>query len=303
MGARHKILPVVFGPTGVGKTNISIEVAQKLGAEIVSCDSRQVYQYMDIGTGKPTKEELAKVKHWLIDVIPPDETLNAWEYAQIARAKIREIWDRGKTVIVVGGAGLYLRALIDGFFKMPSSDRSVRERLHIESITSLYKKLSEVDKDTADKLHSNDKVRIIRALEVYEITGIPISVLKAQRLPFDCTPIYIGLNMPRPILYKKIDERVAQMKSAGLLQEVKTLLQIYPPTLNSFQTIGYQELISYLQGKLSLNEAVRLIKRNTRRYAKRQLTWFRSIKGVQWIELPDPQATLKCLNLVNQWQV
>lgn len=297
----NSLLPVILGPTGIGKTKISIEVAFKIGAEIVSCDSRQVYQFLDIGTSKPTKEELSKVRHWLISIVPPDTPLNAWEYAKLAREKIKEIWGRGKIAIVVGGSGLYLRALIDGFFKIPSYDKTLREKLQLEATSSLYKRLSEVDRDTARKLHPNDRMRIIRAIEVYELTGIPISDLKMHRIPFNCHPIYIRLNMPRPLLYKKIDERVDRMIHDGLIEEVEKLLQTYSPEscqLNSLQTIGYKELISYLQGKITLNEAIRLIKRNTRRYAKRQLTWFNSIKGVHWIELPDPQAVEKCINLI-----
>ena len=300
----NPLLPVILGPTGVGKTKIAVEVASELGAEIVSCDSRQVYQDMNIGTSKPSLDELKKVPHWLINIILPDVSLNAWDYALLAREKIKEIWKRGKIPIVVGGSGLYLRALIDGFFRIPSSDRIVGtgfKPVPTDPTPELYKKLKEVDPITTLKLHPQDRLRIIRALEVYELTGTPISVVKKQRVPFNCTPIYIGLTMPRDLLYRRIEKRVDKMMENGFLREVKELLRKYTPvgTRDSmFQSIGYKELIAHIQGKTSLEEAIKLIKRNTRRYAKRQFTWFKSIKNVHWIEFPDDIVIEKCIKLI-----
>jgi tRNA dimethylallyltransferase len=294
-------LPIIIGPTAVGKTKIAIEVASEIDAEIVSCDSRQIYRHMDVGTSKPTEEELATVPHWLIDVATPDITLNAWEYAKIARQKIRELWQNQKTAIVVGGSGLYLRALVDGFFRVPPYDRAVREKLNLKTSDLLHEKLSKVDPVTANTLHPNDRMRIVRALEVYELTGTPISVLKTNRVPFDCNPVYIGFTMARAALYDRIEKRVDHMIANGFVDEVKWILADYSPELNALQSIGYKELTAYLQGKVSLDEAIRLIKRNTRRYAKRQLTWFNSIGDVHWIKLPDPDAGQKCVELIRRF--
>ncbi|MBI4722582.1 MAG: tRNA (adenosine(37)-N6)-dimethylallyltransferase MiaA [Candidatus Stahlbacteria bacterium] len=224
----------------------------------------------------------------------------------MARNKIKDIWERDKIAIVVAGSGLYLRALIEGFFSLPADNRIPITDNRTPTGT-LYKKLTEIDPATANKLHPNDRMRIIRAIEVYELTGIQMSDLKTNREPFDCSPIYIGLNMHRDALYERIDKRVDKMIDNGLLDEVKKLVSIYSPELNALQTIGYKELVSYLLGaerkscsggdnEITLDQAISLIKRNTRRYAKRQLTWFKSIQGIHWIELPDPQT--KCRAVV-----
>ncbi|MDI6840679.1 MAG: tRNA (adenosine(37)-N6)-dimethylallyltransferase MiaA [bacterium] len=282
------LLPVIVGPTGVGKTEIAIEVAIRLNAEIISCDSRQVYKYMDIGTAKPTKAQQIRVPHHMIDVVTPDVDYNAWDYAKEARSVINEVVKREKVPLVVGGSGLYLRALIDGFFQVPKPPQIIRERLRRESPSELYRRLIEVDKVTADKLHPNDTQRIMRAIEVYETTKIPMSELKATRVPFNCDPIYVGLTMPMTLLYNRIENRVDLMIENGFINEVKSLLDKgYSPELNSLQTIGYKEVVAYLQDKITLDEAVRLIKQNTCRYAKRQLTWFRALLDIKWIELSD----------------
>ena len=307
--SNSKSLPVILGPTGVGKTKIAVEIASELGAEIISCDSRQIYQDMDIGTSKPSIEELKKITHWFINIISPDVNLNAWDYALLARKKIKEIWKRKKIPIVVGGSGLYLRALIDGFFRVPSSDGSIRENLEClgtsQGVSSLYEKLKEVDSVTARSIHPRDHMRIIRALEVYEMSGMPISVMKKQRVPFDCIPIYIGLTMSRELLYKKIEERVDKMMDNGFLLEVKELFCKYISaktykSISLLQTIGYKELIAHIQGEINLEEAIELIKQNTRRYAKRQFTWFKSIENVHWIELPDNMVVEKCKKLISK---
>ena len=292
-------LPALVGPTGVGKTEVALEVALKLGAEIVSCDSRQVYKYMDIGTAKPTQLQQNKVKHHMIDLVYPDENFNAWDYAIKAREIIKDICARGKVALVVGGSGLYLKALIDGFFLLPKPNKSIRERLRRESPEKLHERLSKVDEEAAKRIHKNDLQRILRALEVYEITNIPISTLQARRVPFDCNPIYIGLKMERSKLYQRIEERVDQMMDAGFLKEVESLLDRgYDSNLNSLQTIGYKELISYMKGEISLDNAIKLIKRNTKRYAKRQMTWFKSIKDVYWIEIPTTNVVEKILDII-----
>ncbi|MCK4351915.1 tRNA (adenosine(37)-N6)-dimethylallyltransferase MiaA [candidate division WOR-3 bacterium] len=289
-------LPVILGATGVGKTEIAIQVAIKIGAEIISCDSRQVYKYMNIGTAKPTKEQLKRVPHHMIDIITPDVDFNAWDYAKLARKEIEGIVKEGKLPLVVGGSGLYLRALIDGFFSIPKPSKDIRERLEKESLEALYQKLYKIDKPTALKLHPNDRQRIMRAIEVYEITKIPVSKLKSNRVGLNCKPVYVGLNMERDELYRRIEKRVDKMLKNGFLDEVKGLIyKGYSPELNSLQTIGYKELISVLGGKISLSSAAQLIKRNTKRYVKRQFTWFKGMKDIHWIELPDKEAARKCV--------
>lgn len=296
-----ELLPVILGPTAVGKTELAIEIAGKLNVEIVSCDSRQIYKYMDIGTGKPTVEQQNRAKHWLINVITPDIPYNAWEYAIEGRKTIEKLRKADKIPIIVGGSGLYLRALIDGFFTIPKPPKDLREKLNQETTTDLYAKLEKVDPSSASKLHPNDRVRIIRAIEVYEATGKPISELRKQKVPAGYEPVYIGLTMERETLYKRIEERVDKMMATGFVDEVKSLITKYSTDLPAFQTIGYKELIAYLQDKSTLEEAINLIKQNTRRYAKRQMTWFRRIENVKWMELTSKnysKITNNCLNLI-----
>jgi tRNA dimethylallyltransferase len=296
-------LPVIIGPTAVGKTEIAIEIASKLNAEIISCDSRQIYKYMDIGTSKPTIEQQNIVKHWLVDVAEPDVSYNAWDYALEARGKIKEIRSRGKIPIVVGGSGLYLRALIEGFFAMPKPSADIKKRLQRESTQDLYEKLKQIDEVTANKLHSNDKMRIMRAIEVYETTGTKMSELKLQKVASDYRPLYICFTMERAKLYERIEKRVDKMIANGFVDEVKTLIKKYSPELTALQTIGYKELITYLKDKKSstdeLDKAITLIKQNTRRYAKRQITWFKGIEDVDWIEL-NPGNYCKSVNICKE---
>lgn len=286
----NKVL-VILGPTGVGKTQISLELADILDGEIVSFDSRQVYKYMDIGTAKPTKKEMKKVAHHLIDIVYPDEKFTAADYGKKAREAIREIIKRKKQPIVVGGAGLYLKALTKGFFQGPKGNEKLRERLREEESKFgsyyLFEKLKEVDSKAAQRIHPNDSVRIIRALEVYELTGKPITSLqeKGDYEPFEMDFIKVGLSLDRKKLYERIDLRVEKMISEGFLDEVKGLKEKgYSSELKAFKTVGYQELFSYLEGKSDLPVAVVRIKLNTRHYAKRQLTWFRKDKQIKWLD-------------------
>ncbi len=286
-----KKIKVILGPTAIGKTEISIEVAQKLGAEIVSCDSRQIYKYMDIGTNKPTKEQLEAVKHYMIDIIYPDEEYNAFMYAEEAG----NILKNGKEKIVVGGSPLYMKALFEGFFRLPDDVKDkikeIREELMKLPTKDLYEELKKVDFETAQKLHPNDKKRIVRALEIYRATGKRISELKKQKVKREFEPIYFGLIMDRRELYRRIEKRVDRMINQGLVEEVKNLLSRYPPNLNSLQTIGYKEIIEYLSGKMNLLDAVNLIKKNTKRYAKHQITFFKKFENVRWIDLSEVSYT------------
>jgi len=281
-----------LGPTAVGKTKIAIAVAQESDAEIVSADSRQIYRYMDIGTAKPTPFEQTQVRHHLIDCVEPGECFSVADYQRSADTAIEDIESRGKQAMLVGGAGLYFRAIVDGLFDGPSSDLEFRAKLRSEAQEHgsevLHGKLSQIDPESASRIHPNDLVRIIRALEVYEKTGKTIS--ESQKEWHSASPRYpfvaFGINRERQKLYRRIEARVDKMLEAGLLDEVKTLIaRGYDKNLPAMQGFGYKELIEYLDGKHDLDTAVNVLKRNTRRYAKRQLTWFRNDSRIKWINL------------------
>lgn len=289
---------VIVGPTGVGKTQVSLGLADILNGEIVSLDSRQVYKFMDIGTAKPTKEEMKKVAHHLIDIVDPDEKFTASDYGKKAREVIKEIIGRKKQSIVVGGTGLYLKAMIRGFFQGPGGDEKLRERLRREEsefgLNHLFERLKKVDPKAASRIHLHDSVRIIRALEVYELTGKPITALQEEGTyePFEMCFIKIGLNLDRKKLYQRIDRRVEEMISRGFLDEVQRLKNKgYSSGLKAFKTVGYQELFSYLKGEIDFPSTVEKIKLNTRRYAKRQLTWFRKDKEIKWSDVDKEGLT------------
>jgi tRNA dimethylallyltransferase len=283
---------VILGPTGVGKTIISLEVADKIKGEIICADSRQIYRFMDIGTDKPKPEQRKRIIHHLIDVADPDERFTAADFAREAKKIMKDLIATGKSPIVAGGTGLYVKALTRGFFKGPRGNLKIRERLQElaqqKGNEFLHKKLSKVDPEAARRIHPNNLVRVIRALEVYELTGISISKLQKQGLydkgEFDF--IKIGLNLDREKLYAKIEKRVDQMMEQGLLDEVIRLTELgYSQKLTPLKTLGYKELFSYLERKISLSEAVDLIKKNTRNYAKRQLTWFKKEKDITWFDV------------------
>ena len=282
----------IVGPTAVGKTEIAIQLAQYLDAEIVSLDSRQIYREMDIGTAKPTPDQRQVVPHHLIDCVEVDQPFSVAEYQRLADRAIEEIWERRKQAMAVGGAGLYFRGLIDGLFDGPGADAEIRAKLQREADEHgnvvLHEQLRQCDPETADRVHPNNRVKVIRALEVYELTGEPISALQQQwktdepRYPFRA----FGLNMPREALYRRIEERVDQMVEVGLIEEVKGLLdQGYPRNCVAMQSFGYKELVEHLDGKRTLDEAIALLKQNTRRFAKRQLTWFCNDSRIEWLDI------------------
>lgn len=287
----------ILGPTAVGKTEISILVAQQISAEIISLDSRQVYRHMDIGTAKPTSEERQQAPHHLIDVVEPGQLFTVADYQRLADEKIRKISERGKQPLFVGGAGLYFKAVVDGLFEGPSADPKLRLRLRNEAQKSgkekLHQRLAKIDPQTAVNVHPNDLVRVVRALEVYEKTGVPIS--KLQRQWNDEPPRYdfvaIAFNRPRELLYQRINRRVDMMIEAGLVDEVKRLLKRYPRNCRAMQSYGYKEFASYLNGELELQEAIELTCQKTRRFAKRQLTWFRNDDRIHWFDLNQFQNT------------
>jgi len=293
---------VILGPTCVGKTQISLKLADILKGEIVSFDSRQVYKLMDIGTAKPTKEEREKIRHHLIDLVFPGEKFTAADYGKKARETIRQIIKRNKQPIAVGGSGLYLKAMIEGFFQGPKADEKIRKRLEREAQElggpHLFSRLKEVDPQAAKRIHPNDSVRIIRALEVYELTGKPISFWQREGSyePSAMEFVKIGLNLERKELYQKINLRTEEMIAQGFLDEVKMLKKKgFTPKLKALKTVGYQELFDYLDGKLDLQEAIEKIKVNTRHYAKRQLTWFGKDKEIIWLDAEDDNLIKKIL--------
>ena len=284
----------IVGPTAAGKTEIAIQIAQRLDAEIVSLDSRQIYREMDIGTAKPTPNQRRAVSHHLIDCVDVDQPFSVAEYQRLADIAIAEIRERSKRVMAVGGAGLYFRGIIDGLFDGPGADAGIRSELQREADehgnVALHERLRQCDPEAANRIHPNNLVRVIRALEVYELTGKPISALQ-QQWKMD-EPRYsfraFGLDMSREVLYRRIENRVDLMVAAGLIEEVKGLLNRgYPRNCVAMQSFGYKELIDYVDGVRTLDEAVALLKQNTRRFAKRQLTWFRNDPRIEWIDTSE----------------
>ena len=264
------------------------------GGEIVSADSRQVYRHMDIGTAKPSPEEREKIPHHCIDIRDPDEFFSAGEYGKLARRIVSEILTRGRLPIVVGGSGLYIRALVDGVFSGDFRDPVLRMKLNRQademSLECLYDRLRQIDPVAAQKIHPNDRKRIVRALEVCELSGRPVSKIQEEKTePADFVPEFWGLRWPREVLYRRIEERVDRMMDAGLVKEVERLLgNGYGPELNSLDSVGYKEVFGYLDGNTTLAETVALIKQNTRRFAKKQMTWFRRDRRIQWIDVEEP---------------
>ena len=282
----------LVGPTAIGKTEVSLELAKLLNCEIISCDSMQVYKGMDIGTSKPAQDLLNKIPHHMIDIIEPSKEFSVARFRELATKVMEEVLAKHKTPLFVGGSGLYVKVLIDGIFKGPSSDRELRARLKAEAdefgVEVLYKRLKEIDSETASVVHPNDLRRILRALEVYEDAKTPISKLKNQThgLNGKYKIKMFGLNTDRKVLYKRIDERVEAMFEAGLVEETRRLMDQSLSTTAS-QALGYKEVFGYLRGEYVLDEAKRLVKRNTRRYAKRQLTWFKRDKRIEWIVVDE----------------
>jgi len=292
---------VICGPTGIGKTSAGIEAAEAFGGEIISADSMQIYKYMDIGTAKPTPEERARIRHYMIDVIEPDEEFSAAKFALTADEKIKSIRERGIIPFLVGGTGLYIKALVHGLFSPGTSFAETRNRLKKEAETfgteSLYKRLLESDRGAADKIHPNDTFRLIRALEVYETTGMSISEHhKKHRFSGNrFNVLKIGLTTDREDLYKQIEKRVDLMIEAGFAEEVKRLLEMnYPAGLKSMQSIGYRHMVEYVAGRVPLDETVKTLKQDTRRFAKRQMTWFNADPEIVWVK-PDQINDIKML--------
>ncbi len=276
---------IISGPTGAGKTDLAIEISQFLPIEVISMDSRQIYKYMDIGTAKPDPYQLSLVKHHMIDIIEPNEYFNAFLYQKMAKEIEEEIKKRGKIPVYVGGTGLYIDALVKGFFEGVSRDENIRKelsRLNEQEPGILRKMLEEFDPEAASRIHPQDMKRTIRALEVYLKTGKRISELQTQNSNDDF--LLIVLNPKREELYEKINKRAEKMIEHGLIDEVKMLLNKYGRALDSLKTIGYKEITDYIDGVYSLEMAVHLIKRNTRHYARRQIIYLRRFQNAIWFE-------------------
>lgn len=305
-----KIYPliVIAGPTATGKTSLSVNLSDFFDMEIINADSRQVYKYMDIGTCKPTIEERRRVVHHLLDIVLPDQEYNAGKFTQDAEVVIKNINSRNKIPFIVGGTGLYIKALTYGLDFIPGKDDKIRlelkEILQKEGTEELYQTLQKVDPDATKNIHPNDFIRILRALEIYYQTGKPVSSLHTweknkNRLKFRI--LSIGLYMERKKLYETIRNRVDKMIKEGWIDEVRFLLEAgYNENLNSLKGIGYKQICQYLKGELKLNEATGLIKRDTCRYAKRQMTWFRNMKDIIWFDITDESNKKDVLNEVKK---
>lgn len=283
----------IVGPTGIGKTETSISLAENLGGEIISADSMQIYKYMDIGTAKITKEEMKGIPHYLIDIVYPDEEFTVSDFKESATKYINNIYNRGNLPIIVGGTGLYVNSLVyDLNFTNVAPNNEFREKYEIIADKYgnevIYEELRSIDPKSAKRIHVNDRKRIIRALEIYYVTKKPMSVYYKdfRRYNDDFDVVMIGLTNKREDLYKRINYRVDRMIEKGLIEEVKGLLDMgYTDDLNSLQALGYKEIILYLKNEITLDEAIDLIKRSTRKFAKRQLTWFRRDNRIKWIDV------------------
>lgn len=290
-----KKIVVLTGPTAVGKTKLSIELAKKIGGEIISADSCQVYKHMDIGSAKIRPEEMGGIPHFLVDELEPSEEFNVVVFQQKTKQYMKEIYERGHIPILVGGTGFYIQAVLyDIHFSQDDDNHQIRKEL--ESMASekgpeyMHEELRKIDPASADAIHANNVKRVIRALEYYKLTGQRISEHNEEQRnnesPYDFS--YFVLNDHRELLYERIDKRVDEMITEGLVDEVKHLKELgYDRSYVSMQALGYKEIFGYLEGEISLDEAIYIIKRDTRHFAKRQITWFKREKEVLWVNKPD----------------
>jgi tRNA dimethylallyltransferase len=301
-------LPIVLGPTGSGKSDLSLCIARAVGGEIVNFDSLQVYRGFDVGTAKVAMEERLGVPHHLIDIVEPTELFTAGDYARLAQATILEISGRSRTPILVGGTGFYLRGLLEGLSPGPSRDDALRARLQEREQKrpgSLHRILARLDPPSAARIHRNDKNKTMRALEVRLLEGTPLSSLfERGRSPLSgFRPVKIGLDPPRELLYARLNERARQMFAGSLLNEVRSLLASgVPPGAKPFESLGYKQALLVVREQMSAEQALESTQQETRRYAKRQRTWFRKEQNVHWIEGfgDDPRVQAEALAIVNR---
>ncbi len=299
----------VVGPTAVGKTALSIKLAQHFGTEIISADSRQMYRRLNIGTAKPTPEEMMLVPHHLVDWLDTAEELNAEKFRQEAEETIQQLFQSHNVVVVVGGSTLYMQALWFGLNDMPAIPASVRDALNAEfrdqGIHPLLEELRQADPETYERIDRQNHARVIRAIEVYRATGRPVSSFRTPDIPRnnDWNHIKIALRDDREALYDRINRRVDAMIETGLEDEIQELLDSgLDPDCQAMRSIGYQEWVGYFQGKYDRKEAIRLHKRNSRRYAKRQMTWYRRYEDVTWFEAGKPEKVLSWVVETGQFQ-
>ncbi len=298
----------IAGPTASGKTALAVELAKAVGGEVVSCDSMQVYKYMDIGTAKPTQEEMQGIPHHMLDVAHPGEDFSVSRYCEMAAPIVDDIIARGKTAIIAGGTGLYMDALIRGNSFAPYPSTGMREKLEAqadsEGIEVLLESLRSIDPESAARLHLSDRKRIIRALEVYYETGQTITEhnRQTQLIPPRYQPVWYALeDTERAALYERIDSRVEKMLEAGLLEEIKNLLSMgIPAKATALQAIGYKEFIDALEGRCTIADATAQVQQSSRRYAKRQLTWFRRNPAIHWLQRAPGENTDKILMKARQ---
>ncbi len=282
---------VLVGPTASGKTALALSIARKISVEIISADSRQIYKYLTIGTAKPSEKELHQVPHHFIDLLEPDQKFNAGDFQEQGRKIISQILDKKKLPIIVGGTGLYVQAIVDGFFEQPEISGEVREqlefRLEREGKEALFKELQSIDPESAQTMDASKYRRVIRALEIFHETGTPISQFhKQHKVNTMYDAHFYGLNWERSMLYERINNRVDRMFAAGFLDEVKQLKKKgFDDRYQSLQTVGYKEAFAFLRNEISKERMIELMKQNTRRFAKRQLTWFRKEERIQWFDI------------------
>lgn len=286
----NKKAVIICGPTGSGKSDLGMAVCERFGGSIIGADSRQIYKKLDIGTAKPTKEDRRRIPHYLIDIVDVSEEFTAVRFAEMARDCIEQIIMEGRIPVIVGGAGLYLEALTGAIVDAPPKDDEVRKalesRIEREGCEKLHRELRKIDPESADKISPNDPVRIVRALEIFELSGEPAGLIRktgyypSPEIDF----LWIGIDLPREILYERIDARVESMVEAGLVDEVEGVLdEGLAEALKTKKIVGYTEILKSLEGEYSLMEAISLIKQHTRNYAKRQMTWFRNRLSPYWI--------------------
>ena len=294
----------IAGPTASGKTALSIALAKELDAEIISCDSMQVYRRMDIGTAKPSVEEREGIVHHMLDVAEPYEDFSVSRYCKMADPILQDIISREKTAIIVGGTGLYMDSLIRGNDFAPFPSTGMRQQLEQEPIEDVYARLSVIDPETAGRLHLSDKKRIIRAMEVYLETGKTMTEhnLQTQSVPPKYTPVWFALeDEDRADLYRRIDMRVGKMLKMGLIEEIQTLLaEGIPPKCTAMQAIGYKEFVDALEGRCTIDEAADQVRQSSRRYAKRQLTWLRRNSAIHWLHRNNSTGNGEILSAARQ---
>lgn len=304
-------LCIIVGPTSIGKSDLAIDLAQKHNGEIISADSMQIYKYMNIGTAKVREEEMKDIPHHMVDIIDPDEGFTVSDFKHMAKKHIKEINSKGRLAIVVGGTGLYINSLVYNldFAQIPPNEElrmEYEDKIEKFGNEYLHNKLMKIDKSSGEKISIKDKKRIIRALEIYDSTGRTMSEYNKnfRVMNEDYNLLYIALDMDRAKLYERINNRVDIMLEKGLIDEVKSILEMgYNKDLISLKAIGYKEIIMYLENEISLEEAIELIKKASRNYAKRQLTWFRRDHRIKWINIDEYDKTIDICNNISDYIV